>query len=106
MRNTVGAGAERIGYFADEKVLFGHFHCFSISVYIFGTDFRTPCCVFFLMYSFDWNDGLFDVTWSENNEHVLVTGAGDGSLQIWDTANLQGPIRVLKEHTQEVKGMT
>ncbi|TSP57629.1 Peroxisomal targeting signal 2 receptor [Bagarius yarrelli] len=52
--------------------------------------------------SFDWNDGLFDVTWSENNEHVLVTGSGDGSLQIWDTANPQGPIRVLKEHTQEV----
>ncbi|MCI4389645.1 hypothetical protein PGIGA_G00100680 [Pangasianodon gigas] len=55
-----------------------------------------------LMRSFDWNDGLFDVTWSENNEHVLVTGAGDGSLQIWDTANPQGPIRVLKEHSQEV----
>ncbi|KAI1897474.1 hypothetical protein AGOR_G00083650 [Albula goreensis] len=52
--------------------------------------------------SFDWNDGLFDVTWSENNEHVLVTGAGDGSLQIWDTANPQGPLQVLKEHTQEV----
>ncbi|KAG7461005.1 hypothetical protein MATL_G00205000 [Megalops atlanticus] len=55
-----------------------------------------------LLRSFDWNDGLFDVTWSENNEHVLVTGAGDGSLQIWDTANPQGPLQVLKEHTQEV----
>lgn len=53
-------------------------------------------------YSFDWNDGLFDVTWSENNEHVLVTGGGDGSLQIWDTANPQGLLQVLKGHTQEV----
>ncbi|KTF93886.1 hypothetical protein cypCar_00004692 [Cyprinus carpio] len=55
-----------------------------------------------LVRSFDWNDGLFDVTWSENNEHVLVTGGGDGSLQIWDTANPQGLLQVLKGHTQEV----
>jgi WD40 repeat protein len=53
--------------------------------------------------SFDWNDGLFDVTWSESNEHILLTGGGDGSLQVWDTANPQpGPLQVLKEHTQEV----
>ncbi|VTJ75113.1 Hypothetical predicted protein [Marmota monax] len=52
--------------------------------------------------SFDWNDGLFDVTWSENNEHVLVTCSGDGSLQLWDTAKATGPLQVYKEHTQEV----
>ncbi|XP_054577782.1 peroxisomal biogenesis factor 7 isoform X3 [Eptesicus fuscus] len=52
--------------------------------------------------SFDWNDGLFDVTWSENNEHVLVTCSGDGSLQLWDTAKPTGPLQVYKEHTQEV----
>lgn len=57
---------------------------------------------FCLMGSFDWNNGLFDVTWSENNEHVLVTAGGDGSLQIWDTANPQGLLQVLKGHTQEV----
>ncbi|XP_058881104.1 peroxisomal biogenesis factor 7 isoform X1 [Acipenser ruthenus] len=55
-----------------------------------------------LVRSFDWNDGLFDVTWSENNEHVLVTASGDGSLQIWDTNNPMGPLQVFKEHTQEV----
>ncbi|XP_051954431.1 peroxisomal targeting signal 2 receptor-like [Xyrauchen texanus] len=55
-----------------------------------------------LVRSFDWNDGLFDVTWSKSNEHVLVTGGGDGSLQIWDTANPQGLLQVLKGHTQEV----
>uniref|UniRef100_A0A8B9P1B2 Peroxin-7 n=1 Tax=Apteryx owenii TaxID=8824 RepID=A0A8B9P1B2_APTOW len=54
-----------------------------------------------LLRSFDWNDGLFDVTWSENNEHVLITSSGDGSLQIWDTAKTTGPLQVYKEHTQE-----
>ncbi|EOB02637.1 Peroxisomal targeting signal 2 receptor, partial [Anas platyrhynchos] len=51
--------------------------------------------------SYDWNDGLFDVTWSENNEHVLITSSGDGSLQVWDTAKPKGPLQVYKEHTQE-----
>ncbi|KAM9060600.1 peroxisomal biogenesis factor 7 isoform 2-T2 [Megaptera novaeangliae] len=55
-----------------------------------------------LFRSFDWNDGLFDVTWSENNEHILVTCSGDGSLQLWDTARAAGPLQVYKEHTQEV----
>lgn len=54
------------------------------------------------LFSFDWNDGLFDVTWSENNEHVLITSSGDGSLQIWDIAKPKGPLQVYKEHTQEV----
>nr|XP_021152801.1 peroxisomal biogenesis factor 7 [Columba livia] len=54
-----------------------------------------------LLRSFDWNDGLFDVTWSENNEHVLITSSGDGSLQIWDTAKTKGPLQVYKEHAQE-----
>uniref|UniRef100_A0A2I3G8W8 Peroxin-7 n=1 Tax=Nomascus leucogenys TaxID=61853 RepID=A0A2I3G8W8_NOMLE len=54
-----------------------------------------------LFRSFDWNDGLFDVTWSENNEHVLITCSGDGSLQLWDTAKTAGPLQVYKEHTQE-----
>nr|XP_008526662.1 PREDICTED: peroxisomal biogenesis factor 7 [Equus przewalskii] len=55
--------------------------------------------------SFEWNDGLFDVTWSENNEHVLVTCSGDGSLQLWDTAKAAGPLQVYKEHTQEYNGV-
>ncbi|KAJ8008999.1 hypothetical protein DPEC_G00084250 [Dallia pectoralis] len=56
-----------------------------------------------LVKSLDWSDGLFDVTWSESNEHVLVTGGGDGSLQVWDTDNPEPrPLQVLKEHTQEV----
>lgn len=53
-------------------------------------------------FSFDWNDGLFDVTWSENNENVLITCSGDGSLQIWDITKTKGPLQVYKEHTLEV----
>lgn len=52
--------------------------------------------------SWEWGDGLFDVAWSEGNEHILVAGGGDGSLQLWDTANHSAPLRVAKEHTQEV----
>ncbi|KAF6723161.1 Peroxisomal targeting signal 2 receptor [Oryzias melastigma] len=52
--------------------------------------------------SWEWGDGLFDVAWSETNEHLLVAGGGDGSLQLWDTANQDAPLRVSKEHTQEV----
>uniref|UniRef100_A0A7N5ZUR0 Peroxin-7 n=1 Tax=Anabas testudineus TaxID=64144 RepID=A0A7N5ZUR0_ANATE len=54
-----------------------------------------------LVRSWEWSDGLFDVGWSEANEHVLVAGGGDGSLQLWDTANHSGPLRAAKEHTQE-----
>lgn len=36
--------------------------------------------------AYDWSDGLFDVAWSENNEHVAVTAGGDGSVQVWDVA--------------------
>lgn len=31
-------------------------------------------------------DGLFDVTWSEVSEGVLVAGGGDGSVLIFDQA--------------------
>ncbi|XP_077977192.1 peroxisomal targeting signal 2 receptor-like [Glandiceps talaboti] len=55
--------------------------------------------------SYDWNDGLFDVTWSENNEHLAVTGSGDGSIQFWDISQPKGPIKVLKEHSKEVYGV-
>lgn len=50
----------------------------------------------------DWNDGLFDLTWAENNENVLVTASGDGGVVIWDTSQLRGPIKAFKEHTKEV----
>ncbi|MEW5298498.1 MAG: hypothetical protein WDW36_001613 [Sanguina aurantia] len=52
---------------------------------------------------FDTNDGLFDCAWSEENENVLVTACGDGSIKIYDLAlPLQAnPVRALREHTKE-----
>ncbi|XP_013401602.1 peroxisomal targeting signal 2 receptor-like [Lingula anatina] len=55
-----------------------------------------------LLRTYDWNDGLFDVTWAENNENIAVTASGDGGIQIWDVAQQRGPIMDYKEHTQEV----
>ncbi|KAJ8315390.1 hypothetical protein KUTeg_007540 [Tegillarca granosa] len=51
---------------------------------------------------YQWNDGLFDVTWAENNENVLVTATGDGAVLVWDTQQERGPIKAMKEHTKEV----
>ncbi|VDI20948.1 Hypothetical predicted protein [Mytilus galloprovincialis] len=51
---------------------------------------------------FDWNDGLFDVTWAENNENVLVTASGDGGIVVWDASQSRGPIKAYKEHSKEV----
>lgn len=31
-----------------------------------------------------WEDGLFDVVWSRTAESLLVTGSGDGTLQMWN----------------------
>lgn len=39
--------------------------------------------------AFEFSDGLFDVTWAENNENILVAAGGDGSLQVWDVLQPQ-----------------
>ncbi|KAK3097121.1 hypothetical protein FSP39_006546 [Pinctada imbricata] len=57
------------------------------------------------IHAYDWNDGLFDVTWAENNENVLVTGAGDGQILVWDTTQPKGPIKAMKEHQKEVNSV-
>lgn len=54
---------------------------------------------------YEWNDGLFDVTWAENNENVAIAGAGDGSLLLFDVKNPKGPLRAYKEHTKEVNSV-
>ncbi|KAL3690420.1 hypothetical protein R1sor_016729 [Riccia sorocarpa] len=53
---------------------------------------------------FDTADGLYDCTWSEDNENILVSASGDGSLKVWDVAAppMANPIRSLEEHTHEV----
>ena len=34
--------------------------------------------------SFDTQDGLYDVAWSEANENQLLTASGDGALRLFD----------------------
>jgi len=50
-------------------------------------------------------DGAYDLAWSEANEHVLLTGHGDGTLKLFDWTQPQGPILSLEEHTAEVYGV-
>ncbi|ESO94916.1 hypothetical protein LOTGIDRAFT_144806 [Lottia gigantea] len=58
-----------------------------------------------LVQVFNWKQGLFDVTWSENNENIVLTASGDGTIQIWHLQQPQGPIKVLKEHSKEVNSI-
>ena len=34
--------------------------------------------------SYETQDGLYDVAWSEIHENQLVTASGDGSIKLWD----------------------
>ena len=77
--------------------------------------------------SFDTADGLYDCCWSEarpartllpfpscalmprlqtlqENENILVSASGDGSIKVWDLSAPPGanPLRSLEEHTHEV----
>lgn len=73
-----------------------------------GTLFILDCSVerpISSVFEHHWKDGLFDVTWSESNENIIVTGSGDGSIQIWDAFKLQEPISVLRGHCREVYGL-
>ena len=54
---------------------------------------------------YPWQDGLFDVTWSELSEAVLVAGGGDGSVLIFDQTGVQGSPVVLQGHTAEVSSV-
>jgi peroxin-7 len=36
--------------------------------------------------SYETQDGLYDLAWSEIHENQLVTASGDGSLKLWDVA--------------------
>ena len=35
-------------------------------------------------FRFFYPSGLYDLTWSENNDQMLVTASNDGSLQLWN----------------------
>merc|ERR1711918_192383 len=55
----------------------------------------------------DWltQDGCYDTAWSEENEHVLATAHGDGTVKLFDWTQPQGPIMSLKEHTAETSSV-
>jgi peroxin-7 len=36
--------------------------------------------------SYETQDGLYDLAWSEVHENQLVTVSGDGSIKLWDVA--------------------
>eukprot|EP00898_Chlorokybus_atmophyticus_P000953 jgi/Chlat1/1859/Chrsp141S02191 len=54
--------------------------------------------------AFDTADGLYDCCWSEENENLLVSASGDGSVKVWDLAAppSANPLRSFEEHTHEV----
>ncbi len=52
--------------------------------------------------SFETQDGLFDVAWSELHENHILASSGDGSISLFDTTLSKFPISKFREHTREV----
>ena len=51
---------------------------------------------FLNIFSYDTQDGLFDLAWSEIHENQIVTASGDGSLKLWDVMiNVSRPCHLL-----------
>ncbi|PHH65341.1 hypothetical protein CDD81_2753 [Ophiocordyceps australis] len=51
--------------------------------------------------TFDTNDALYDLAWSEINENQLVVACGDGSLKLFDLAVNDFPVMNFHEHKRE-----
>lgn len=46
---------------------------------------RQKCALFIpLTFSFDTQDGMYDVAWSELHENQIASACGDGSIKLWD----------------------
>ncbi|KAK9866651.1 hypothetical protein WJX84_002150 [Apatococcus fuscideae] len=58
--------------------------------------------------AFDTRDGVYDCAWSEENENILASACGDGSIKVWDVAAPPdvNPLRSLEEHTREVHSLS
>lgn len=52
--------------------------------------------------SWETQDGLFDVAWSELNENQVVVASGDGLVKMFDLKVGQFPVMNFKEHQREV----
>ncbi|XP_025197383.1 peroxisomal targeting signal 2 receptor [Melanaphis sacchari] len=62
-------------------------------------------CLINKKYEMHWDDGLFDVVWSRSVYSLLVTGSGDGTVQMWNYKYPQKPVRTFNEHKKEVCGV-
>lgn len=51
--------------------------------------------------TFDTNDALYDLAWSELNENQLLAAAGDGALRLFDLAVDAHPVMIYHEHKRE-----
>ena len=51
--------------------------------------------------SFDTNDALYDLAWSEINENQLIVACGDGSLKLFDLGVKDFPVMNFHEHKRE-----
>ena len=51
--------------------------------------------------SFDTNDALYDLAWSEINENQLIVACGDGSLKLFDLGVNDFPVMNFHEHKRE-----
>lgn len=52
-------------------------------------------------YSFDTNDALYDLAWSEINENQIVVACGDGSIKLFDLGVNEFPVMNFHEHKRE-----
>ncbi|RDA84695.1 hypothetical protein CP532_2761 [Ophiocordyceps camponoti-leonardi (nom. inval.)] len=51
--------------------------------------------------TFDTNDALYDLAWSEINENQVLVACGDGSIKLYDLAVNDFPVMNLHEHKRE-----
>ncbi|KAK7393929.1 peroxisomal targeting signal 2 receptor [Neonectria punicea] len=51
--------------------------------------------------TFDTNDALYDLAWSEINENQLIVACGDGSLKLFDLGVDEFPVMNFHEHNRE-----
>lgn len=51
--------------------------------------------------SFDTNDALYDLAWSEINENQLLVACGDGSIKLFDIGVDTYPVMNYHEHKRE-----
>lgn len=55
--------------------------------------------------SFDTQDSVYGIAWSESHEKHVVASCGDGSIQLFDVSQANHPLLTRKEHTREVFGV-